>query len=172
MRVGRGAQLAEVIRAPQIELCQHAAVESIWDNVLRDVRIPCGEFFVGLRRFLHRRLILGHEACLLNEARRRVSQPRRQQLRGLSHHAVTFELGVRALIHDQVEGVVAVFQFAQGDVVTREPSQQGFSQLDAFRLLERLDVRERVDLVHFAETIQHQQNFFLANGLCYWRVGG
>jgi hypothetical protein len=58
MGVGRGAQLAEVICAPQVELGEHAAVESVGNNLLCNVRIPCGKFFIGLSCFLHGSIIL------------------------------------------------------------------------------------------------------------------
>ena len=58
MRVGRAPQLAERERFTQIELRQYAPIESVGDNILRDIGIERISLFIYLNRGLHGRFIL------------------------------------------------------------------------------------------------------------------
>ena len=120
MRIGGCPQLAEGIGFAQIERGQHATVEPVGDNVLGHERVELVQFLPHGSRRVHSRFIPGPEACFRYRARSRVPQRGGLELRRLRHHAVTFELGIRTLVHDQVEGVGAMFQFAQRNVVAAQ----------------------------------------------------
>ena len=158
VRVGRRAQLAKGKRLAQVEGRQHAPIIAVRDDVLRHVRVPGRQLSPQSARRVHRPAIFGLETGLHNAARHGIAQRAGQPLRRLRHHAVTLELGVRALIHDQVKSIVDMFQLAQGNIVASQAFEQRIGQgcLACRSADEATDHAQRLAVTPVPEAIQRR----------------
>ncbi len=101
VRVGRRAQLDQVIGLAEVEGHQDSAVVSVRHNVRCHIGVPGSQRAVGLSRGLHGGVVGGLDPRFHQQARHGVPEIGREALRSLRHHPMSLQLEVGALIeHD------------------------------------------------------------------------